>query len=165
MLRWLRWFWYYLKTMCSLAKHQWSNCMEWDDSYLLSLIQWKMKRMRKYHVRQNYIIKDGPKVVAELDEAIDLIQKIMDDDFGNREYEELNAYTGGYESLKPKPSDDRIAIPMNELYRYVNQEARDNPDKVKKLQERWRIMYELEYIGAWHKLGKIIETNLPGWWD
>jgi hypothetical protein len=64
----------------------------WDDkdydwSFALSLFQFKLKRIRK-HILKHDIIVDADKIGAEMQEVIDLIDKLSDENWGDKDYEE-----------------------------------------------------------------------------
>lgn len=133
---------------------------DFDWAFILTILQFKLKRTREYLVEEN-IIGDIDKISSEIKQAEDIIDEIFKDDFCKEEHEAHTAKWGEHK--------DNFVPTKNGALRWdMSREKAITPEE--KEQERKEIMeiYELEEkrMGeAWDRLFTHLKANIRGWWS
>jgi len=139
------------------------NDFDWDYSYILILLQYKLKRTRK-RILDNNIILRAEEIAAQIKHAEDLIQKWYDDDFCKDLYEAHDKKWG-------KMVDLSEPIEHNGIKMYTWNMSRENAT-TPELQEQEK----KEFMAIHQKAEEAKEKNfdelfahirkyIQGWWD
>ena len=100
-----RFFHWVVKT-AQYSKLLW-NDFDWDYSYILILLQYKLKRTRE-RILDNNIVVSAEQIAAEIKHAEDLIQNWRDDNFCEDLYEAHEKKWGKIISRKERNKDDQV---------------------------------------------------------
>lgn len=131
--------------------------VDWDYAFLLLLISYKLKRMRKC-ISSNNIILRAPVIASEIRHVEKLIEKFREDSFFEDAIDKHNEKWGHPGIIK---STDGSLSTWGRNGNFTNKE------RLAEVKERARIYdesakYELE---CWNAIFDSIKTYGRGWWD
>jgi hypothetical protein len=138
----------------------WGN-YDWDEHYLLRILQYKISRMRKYHQNFGHLLH-ADKVIKDMKYAEFLLKRIMEDNYCEKESEELEQNWGELEF-------QRTYLPENDMYSVHIARILCKSEKDIKLerQESLRLYNKRELLLKTDidTLFKLLAKKLRMWWD
>jgi hypothetical protein len=137
---------------------------DWDYTFALSLLKKKLERMEHLQIHHAHHV-DHMTDAAEIRVCIDLIDKILEDDFCREEHD---AHTLKYGELKMETKPEFIDSD-GKIRTYSCVFSRSNPDYPEEEERVARLeLYNLEEKRrneAYHELFITLKDKLRGWWD
>lgn len=138
-----------IKNLISYFSVIW-NDRDWDPCYFYELLQFKLKRIRN---RQNLNLYEGSEhFVKELDKAIEALDRLLEDDYCHKEWNELTEKYGNLVFKDNGITRDKDLTP---------EEEKDEKDAISKVSN---LQYELRTSDI-KLVCDIIEKNVESWWD
>lgn len=138
---------YNIKTIFQWSKVLWNN-FDWSSTFLLEIMEYKLKRMKRYMQVDTVIVEeDANKQIEEMELCLDAIKHLMSEDY---ETEFIEKYYEKY------PIDwerylDQINSPMPKEQRKDWEEMHEN---IKQINEKYK-----------HQLFDTLYEKLEGWGD
>lgn len=131
---------------------------DWDQFYLENILIFKLKNMSKfYHQGKNVYSVESDKVAAEIDEVVNLFERIQKDEYELEIDPNFNDWITDDRPLSTKEMIDR------ELCRIFN-----GPDFSEEELEYRKQVYENALTKRQKDLQtayRLISENIDGWWD
>lgn len=133
------------------------SIMLWDDGdfdygYILKILKYKLKRTRE-HIVNHDIIVDAKSVGEEIAQVESIIDRLYENNYCDKEYEEHNKYWGDINY-----SGDDIFLSKKAVKEGRQKEERDAimkiHDKATELEEK-----------DWNDLFDLMKKNMRNWWD
>jgi len=142
-----------IKAVLQWSKILWNN-FDWDDGYLLDVIEYKLTRMKKYFESADFIVQEEyDKITAQIDIALNACHQLTSRDF---EIEILNTHYDKYPFYLDEWFDDKGVIHSGMLP--MEGEERESWMAMHKILEE----KELEYN---HQLFDTMRDYHDWWWD
>lgn len=151
MIRFLKRKLHWIKKSIEYSVFLWTD-NDWDFAYILMLLKYKLKRTRE-NINKNANHVGYENIVAEINTAEQMIQKILDGDFYMKEYEAHEKKWG------PRKKDSMI---FGERERIMTSE-----DKKQEEHEIRIIITEMhrQEEQAWSDLFDYLKEHMRNWWD
>jgi hypothetical protein len=159
-------FWRFPRNICFwvIKVAQYSRILyqdrDWDYICLLKLMQYKISRMRK-NMSHGYVA-DNEKYCAQMQEAEELIGKLLEDDWAKAEREAHDTKWGELHI-------ESIPIPNQQASecRFLRLNVRTDKDNKQERKEYNKIMdLEVERKkAAWNRLFYLLKNHMEKWWD
>lgn len=136
---------------------------DWDYSFILSLLKYKLSRTRKCIVK-NQIIVRADEIGDEIKEVEDIISRLQNDAYCDDEYAKHHEYWGRTKIY----TDDYNKIPGWKILKGFSTDKAKNEKREKEEQEaRDLIRKKAEALAEqdWDMLFEIMRIKMRGWWD
>lgn len=128
------------------------NCEEWDYSFTLELLKWRLERCVKYFKRSPYA-EGNNKRAQEMKEVLRAIDEYFDP------------------SLKPEPFDvSHVLVPTEDGFSRlmtINKETKQalTEEEEEQYSQYLKASFKYESEDCWNKIWDLIKEHGQGWWD
>ena len=139
----------------------WENC-DWDYMYLMDMIEYKLKRMQKEIRGGMSVDEHKDERCGEIQEVLDLIEKIRENDWVTEEYK---APEEKYGSLKMKTFPAEKGCSRLEFYYSKTDLGSDINEQARKESSEIHRLAEEKEQEAYDKLFALMAKNIQKWWD
>jgi DNA-directed RNA polymerase subunit H (RpoH/RPB5) len=135
---------------------------DWDYIYIIDLLRYKIKRVRKYIKKHNIIERETlDKIVSQMTETEKLLERIISNDYIVEIEKEFIEKFGGKIRLKTKFKKNHV-LDIEHDYSEINENQIEEAKKeFEKILER---EFELRKTDL-KKAFELITENIWGWWD
>lgn len=138
------------------------NDYDWDYSYLLTLIDYKLKRMQKALKEGMAIQEHIDAKVKEIQDVRDIIKQIEEDNFIEKEEK---AHEKEFGKLKTKTIQNLNNKNLIEVKFYYAQISKKNNKIAIKKSVGISRLNEIRCQKAYYKMFNLMAKNIQGWWD
>jgi hypothetical protein len=161
----VRHFFRWIVKSCRYAKLLWRD-RDWDWIFLLILMKYKIQRMR-LHMTEHNIIHDAPRMAKQMRYAEFLIERILDDDYCKKEYEDHRKYWGELEHLFEEPADPALKGKGYSIWNPKAKNAKTQKDQEREREEIIRIHKKADKLREddMDRLFSHLRKYIQRWWD
>ena len=145
---------YNIKNIFGWSKILWNN-FDWDHDFLLEILEYKLKKMKKYFDTSRFLDEEGyNKTVSEISISLDACSQLLGEKYENEIYEKF------YEKYPIPPLEEWIDKQGRIVHRTKSMEEEERKEFKKAYKLVDKTSKDLR-----HQLFDNMRDNLEGWWD
>jgi hypothetical protein len=148
------------KKMREYSKHL-KDDFDWDYSYILRLLQYKLERTRKCIVSNN-IVSSAPKIAQQITAVEDLLKRVIEDQY----LDEIGApFYAKFGRLKMSSRGTKKGEKFVPVTLKFEKETQRNSALLRRKHIALMLKAERMRRRDLSKAFKLMEKNIWGWWD
>jgi len=148
--------------ICAYAKFLWNDHYDWDYSYVLALLEFKLQRMYKFFSSAknvSMVEEQRLQILSEIDETLKAFKVIGESDYAKDEWATHYAKWGEIEFVEvpDKPG----------IYEMTHKNIKTQEEKEQEIKEVRKVL-DVWYLAeerAYHTIFALLAKNLRNWWD
>jgi hypothetical protein len=134
---------------------------DWDWTYILSLLKYKLERTRKC-ISSNKIIKDAPKVSGQIREVENLLNRVIEDRYFDEISKDFRKKYGHLKMISQKPIPGQLATTVTFKF---TKETPQNAKRIHSLHHRLYLKAQKMQKDDLREAFNLMHKNIWGWWD
>ena len=133
---------------------------DFDYTSLLRVMIYKISRIRALILKNN-IIADAEKIAAQMKEAIDILQKVIDDNYHEEVFKDFYTEHGHPDMVPVEEERTEKSVPVKFIYK-------NGKEATQEMRKEQRKLYKLSYKMQYEDLKKamaVVTKNIFSWWE
>jgi hypothetical protein len=145
---------YNIKNVFGWSRVLWNN-FDWDHNYMLVILEYKLKKMKKYFETANWLEKaENDKTANEISVSLDACSKLLDEEYKNEIYGKF------YEKYPISTFEEWIDEQGRTVHGMKSMVGEERREFTKAYKLADKTDKELR-----HQLFDNMRDNFEGWWD